>query len=58
MIIFNNKIIISDFSLINCFSIIFDKIELINDFKKRLFKYKRYQKKYFNALILNLISEV
>jgi len=37
MIIFNNKIIISDFSLINCFSIIFDKIELKSEFDRRLF---------------------
>ena len=32
--LFYSKIIIYDFSLIKCFSIIFDKVELTNDLKE------------------------
>ncbi len=35
--LFYSKIIIYDFSLIKCFSIIFDKAERIHDFDKNTF---------------------
>lgn len=35
--LFYSKIIIYDFSLIKCFSIIFDKVEQMNDFEKNTF---------------------
>ncbi len=51
MIIFNNKIIISDFSLFSCFSIIFDKIEFKIDFFIVFLFAEKFKAVKFKALI-------